>query len=174
MHVGFQNKTNAASLKCRKWGLGRPKHMRRQFIVMNTQVISINTDQGTLLVLNRAIILPLLLSLLGVAILYLQTPLCRYAVCMYVLGEQRIYVGRYNTRYAQSSYIDNGQTSFGHQSGLDESQGRNSTTFLHGIVFRVYFSSIGENQKCCQMLTNTCLFQKCCVSQKTCGKPEKP
>ena len=27
---------------------------------------------------------------------------------------------------------------FGHQLGLDESSGRNSTTFLHGIAFRVY------------------------------------
>ena len=27
---------------------------------------------------------------------------------------------------------------FGHQSGLDESLRRNSTTFLHGVAFRVY------------------------------------
>ena len=27
----------------------------------------------------------------------------------------------------------------GHQSGLDESSGRNPTTFLYGVAFRVYF-----------------------------------
>ena len=36
---------------------------------------------------------------------------------------------------------------FGHQSGLDESSERNSTTFLHAIAFRVYlvFSKTGKN-----------------------------
>ena len=36
---------------------------------------------------------------------------------------------------------------FGHPSGLDESSGRNSTTFRHRIAFRVYlvFSKISKN-----------------------------
>ena len=37
---------------------------------------------------------------------------------------------------------------FGHQSGLDESAGLNSTTFLYGTAFRVYlvFSQISKTQ----------------------------
>ena len=60
-------------------------------------------------------------------------------------------VCRYSTRYAiYTPYL---LTSighrFGHQSGLDESSGRNSTTCLHGIAFRVYlvFSKIDKNTK---------------------------
>ena len=56
-------------------------------------------------------------------------------------------------RYAKYMYIYTMLTNIGyrfvHQSGLDESSGRKSTTFLHGFAFRVYlmFSEIGKNTK---------------------------
>ena len=46
--------------------------------------------------------------------------------------------------------------------GVDESSGRNSTTFLHEIVFRAdfVFSKIGGNIKCLQMLAKKDISQK--------------
>ena len=50
----------------------------------------------------------------------------------------------------------------GHQSGLYESSGRNSTIFLHGIAFRVYlvFSKIGKHSTHWQTLPKTYIYQK--------------
>ena len=45
---------------------------------------------------------------------------------------------------------------FGHQSGLDENSGRKSTTCLHGIASRAYFTST----KYLQLFTKDALFQK--------------
>ena len=50
---------------------------------------------------------------------------------------------------------------FGHQSGLDESSRLNSTTFLHGIAFRIYlaFPEIRTNSTYDQILTKTAFSQ---------------
>ena len=60
----------AASLKRCTLGLGLPVHIEVQFILTNVSFILINLVitpklNNTLLVLNRSIILPLILSLLG-------------------------------------------------------------------------------------------------------------
>ena len=51
---------------------------------------------------------------------------------------------------------------FVHQSGLDESSGGFTTTFRHGIAFRVYFmfSKIGKNHKYYKMLTKHMICDK--------------
>ena len=50
--------------------------------------------------------------------------------------------------------------SFGHQSGLDESSGRDSTMFLYGIAFHVYlmFSKKSTNTRCSQIFTKELTF----------------
>ena len=54
---------------------------------------------------------------------------------------------------------------FGHQSGLEESSGRNSTTFLHGIALSVrtdllfsaiYVKTLTVSTTCCKLLTSKC------------------
>ena len=68
---------------------------------------------------------------------------------------------------------------FGHQSGLDESSGRNSTAFMHGLAFRIYlvFSPKAKNTKYQHILPQTSLFQKG-MSYKNkkdvCDKTETP
>ena len=56
----------------------------------------------------------------------------------------------------------------GQQSGLDESSGRKSTIFPHGIAFRIYltFSKIGKNIDYSQLSTYTYFFWKRHVVQK--------
>ena len=49
---------------------------------------------------------------------------------------------------------------YGHQSGLDERSGRNSTIFLHGVALHVYlvFSQIGKHITYLQILTKNWLI----------------
>ena len=68
---------------------------------------------------------------------------------------------------------------FGHQSGLDESSGRNLNIFPHGFALLVYFvfSKIGKTHKTLQILTKADMFQKGVLFFKetsACGKPETP
>ena len=68
---------------------------------------------------------------------------------------------------------------FGHQSGLDESPGRNSSFFLHGIEFHVYFVllAIDRNFTYLQTFTKHVIKQKGILffrKQSACGKPETP
>ena len=96
---------------------------------------------------------------------------------MYIGRYARSTVGRYSARYAK--LIHNIFTivghRVGHQSGLDESSERKSTTFLNGIVFRVYlaFSGIAQNAKYSQILIKTVIETKDMLFfNKTNGKPE--
>ena len=54
-----------ASLKRRNWNLGISIHMKILFMLMDIHFIPISTHLYTLLVLDTAVILPMLLSLLG-------------------------------------------------------------------------------------------------------------
>ena len=90
------------------------------------------------------------------------------------------YVLRYSTRYAKytNTSEDVGHR-FGHQSGLDESSERISTTCLHGIAFRVYLMmpKYVETMSIYKNIQNITFapkhifgFQK----RSACGKPETP
>ena len=57
---------------------------------------------------------------------------------------------------------------FGHQSGLDESSGRNSTIFLYGITMHVYlmFQKVTTHNDFWQMITKASLFEKTFVDSQ--------
>ena len=63
-HVGLQQQMYATSLKNSKWGLGIPTHIQMTFVLIDIQFIPSYIEQYTLLVFNRALLLPLLLVLL--------------------------------------------------------------------------------------------------------------
>ena len=76
--------------------------------------------------------------------MYIPLPIYIYTyVCMHVgwVGTYAVqYVCRYNTNMPNiQNVLTNIGHRLGHQSGLDESSGRISTTFLYGIEFRVHF-----------------------------------
>ena len=86
---------------------------------------------------------------------------------------------RYRTQYRILINIDNILINIGHrfvhQSGLDQSSGRNSTIFRLRIALRVYlmFSQIGKNTK--YLLKHTFFKRRMSTKTKnTCGKPETP
>ena len=93
-------------------------------------------------------------------------------------GAREFKTGRSSTSYAKYHNI---LTIIGHcirhQPGLDESSGRDSTTFLHGIAFRFYlvFSKVGKTLNWAKN-AKTDTFPKGMLSKKTnaCGKPETP
>ena len=113
--------------------------------------------------------------------------LIRFPCYFCVKREGFVQVGGQSTRYATLLtyiYIYDILTSirygyrFGHQSGLDESSGRHSTIFLHGIALRVcfVFSSIGNNTKYLRMLPKLINSRKACLSpnKEPAASPETP
>ena len=75
---------------------------------------------------------------------------------------------KYCTIYARSTqHLDKYWTSFGDQSGLDESSRRTSTTFLHAFAFRVclVFWQKRKNTKCLHILTKLFFQRHVCFAR---------
>ena len=109
---------------------------------------------------------------------------------MNVIGSHFIAYIRYDLSYRCQEWVGTGSDMpnihnistnighrVGHQSGLDESSGGNSITFLYGIAFRVdsMLFQIGKNTKYIKILAKVVVCQKGMLfsrRKKACGKPE--